>query len=130
MNSKDIHKALIGPNIFALYENGEFQTTNHIRDGWIMLIDIGRHRHTIVKPEKGIIIEPRRMQIWGQLWRNHNVEHTDTYLVVDNDYMVHQSVRVTQYHFDKIKAGTCLGVLEMEARFYLKKDGDFDYMLK
>lgn len=129
MNSKDIDKELIGPNIFALYENGEFQTTNHIRDGWIMLIDIGRHRHTLVKSETAIVIDPPTQQ-WGQLWRSHDAEYTDTYLFVDKDYMVHQSVKVTQEHFDKVKNGTYMGILEMTERFYMLQDGEFDFMLK
>lgn len=129
MNSKDIHKELIGPNIFALYENGEFQTTKHIRDGWIMLIDTQRHQHTLVKPKTGIDIDPEMLQ-WGQLWRSHNDEEKDHFLVVDNNYMVYESVKIHGEDFKKIKDGTYLGILEMKEKFYLKTDGSFDYMLK
>jgi hypothetical protein len=129
MNTKEIHKELIGPNIFALYENGEFQTTKHLRDGWLMLIDIGRHRHTIVNIETTEAPIALTQQ-WGQLWRDHDAKYTGTMLVVDDKFRVHQSIVAKEQDYINVKNGTFGGIMEMTERFYMLRDGKFENMLR
>lgn len=83
MNTKNIHIELKSTNIFALYEDGEFSTTQNLRDEWVMLIDIGRHRHTIMTNSKTTI---DAIELFGQFWIKHDAQYTGTYLVINDDW--------------------------------------------
>lgn len=121
MNTKNIHKKLISSNIYALYEGGDFSTTENLRDGWIMLIDIGRYRHTIMTNSK----TTDALEFCGQLWEKHSVPYEGTYMVIDDDWMVHQSVAVTEEDFINVKEGLYGGIMEMTSRTYMNEKEEF-----
>lgn len=121
MNTKNIHEKLKSSNIYALYAGGEFSTTENLRDGWIMLIDIGRHRHTIMTNPR----TTKAVEFFGQLWENHPVPYEGTYMVIDDDWMVHQSVVVTEEDFNNVKEGLYSGIMEMRSRYYMNAKEEF-----
>lgn len=124
-NTADIDKNLISQNIYALYEDGEFTTTANLKEGWIMLIDIGRWRHTIMTNPR---TTPDALNWCGLFWESHAPVGDGTYLIIDDDWMVHQSIKPSGEDFENIVNGTFYGLMEMEERFYMNPKMEFIYI--
>jgi len=118
----DIDENLKSVNIYALYENGEFQHTKNLKDDWIMLIDIGRHLHTIMTNPR---TTPDAIERYGLFWHRHTPEYSGTFLIIDDEWDVHQSVKPTEQDFECVKDGSFGGILSMENRCYMNRQGEF-----
>lgn len=109
-------------NIFALYGDGSFSTTLNLKDDWVMLIDIGRWLNTIMTNPH---TTPDTQLRFGLHWEKYEPEMTGTMLIVDDDWVVHQSTNATQEDYDSVKDGTFGGIMEMTSRHYMTKEGEF-----
>jgi len=122
---KDINQHLKSTNIYALYEGGEFSTTNNLQDGWIMLIDIGRHRHT---PVSNYSTSHDAIDFMGEKWLKSNVPYEGEYLVIDDEWNVHQSVKASEDYFGAVSKGEFGGIMCMTNRCYYNKKGEFKFV--
>ncbi len=125
MKKRDINEKLIGVNIYALYKDGEFTTTKNLKKGWMMLIDIGRHRCTIVQNMKK---HSEVIEFHGEMWKKSKVPYDGTYLIIDHEWNVCQSIKVTESDFANVKSGYGKGIMEMVGRNYMNKAGEFIHM--
>lgn len=123
----DLNEYLKGPNIYALYEGGEFTTTEEgkLKDNWIMLIDIGRGQHTSML--NGNLPFPAK-EFCGQLWEKSQEPYTGEYLVIDDDFMVWKATAVTEEDFNNVRDGIYSGILCMPNRCYYTKSGEFKFI--
>lgn len=115
MNTKNIDNNLISANILALYANGEFSTTENLKDDWVMLIDIGRHLNTIMSNPN---TTPDAIKRFGLYWERYAYPTWEgDYLIVDEDWVVHHGVKATEEDFDSVNEGYG-GLINMAGRIY------------
>lgn len=110
--------------VLALYEDGSFQRGNIVDKGFVMLIDIGRWRNTIMSNPK---TTPDAIYAYGYYWEKYDRTNEGDYMVIDDDFIVHHGVQATNEDFKAVQNNEYAGILlEGEGSFtYMNRKGDF-----
>lgn len=110
--------------VLALYEDGSWQRYRDCKEGYVMLVDLGRGRNTIMSnPESTFNAEFQ----FGHYWEKSSEHLTGDYVIVDDDYVVHMSIKATNNDFNMLKDRYYHGLILCHERgfTYYDKDGKF-----
>jgi hypothetical protein len=118
---KEIDEYIKSTNIWAVYPGGEMSTTMNLKEGWVMLIDIGRGRNTITSNPT----TTPAINFAGQKWEMFNHKMDGGFLVVDDDMAVFYETMVSDEDFEAVKAGDFYAIISLENRCYMNKNGEF-----
>lgn len=111
--------------ILALYEDGSFQKGTEIDDGFVMLIDLGKWRNTIMSNPNST---PDAIKAYGYHWEEFTPSSEGTDLIVDDDFVVHHGVKATEEDFENVKEGLYAYISIESPFFYMDRKGDFKYL--
>jgi len=108
----------------ALYEDGSFQKGRDIDEGFIMLIDLGRHRNTIMSNP---LTTPNAIQAFGHYWEKFEPNSKGEDIVIDDDFVVHHGVKAKEEDYQSVLDGDFAGIIKQyHGGFtYMDKKGNF-----
>jgi hypothetical protein len=119
----ELHKDLFFT--LALYEDGSFQKGKTVDEGFVMLIDLGRKRNTIMSNPT---TTPNAINAYGYYWEEFEWQTAGDDIVIDDDFIVHYNVKAVEEDYENVKDGIYSGIIKQyEGGFtYMDKNGNFE----